>query len=348
MKKTTVRLGFFGTGNHATDSLYPCIPQIADAYIAAVYSRTREHAERTARRFGIPAAFDSAERLLDKESIDAAIIVGPPQMHADAAQRCLERGVPVFIEKPPAVDTDTTKQLVDLAETNGTFGMVGFNKRFSLGYRMAKHLVSGKKFGNVTFIDIKFSNGAWPTFWDIDHRPTTFLIGQAIHMFDLLRFFSGEIDSLYALYSERSVDRFGYAVQCRMQNGALVTMNMTSYESWNTFNELVSVTGEGNYITVENGLHLKYHPEKNWIDLPGSEIYNLYQGWDVSGPMPRTSNFSHEHLGYLGELRAFVDAIQIGSEPAPDLTDGLRAMEACDAVLGSLDAGGPVSMPSAG
>jgi myo-inositol 2-dehydrogenase / D-chiro-inositol 1-dehydrogenase len=348
MKKTTVKLGFFGTGNHATDSLYPCIPQIPDAHIAAVCSRTREHAERTAYRFGIPAAFDSVERLLEGEAIDGAIIVGPPQMHSNVAQRCLRRGIPVFIEKPPASDTVTTKQLVDLAEANGSFGMIGFNKRYSLGYRMAKHIVSGEMFGDVTFIDIKFSNGAWPAFWDIDHRGTTFLIGQAIHMFDLLRFFSGGIDSLYALYTERSVDRFGFAVQCRMQNGALVTMNMTSYESWNTFHELVSVTGEGNFVTVENGLHLKYHPEKDWIDLPGSEIYNLYHGWDVSGPMPRTTNFSHEHLGYLGELRAFVNAIQKSSEPSPGLTDGLCAMQACDAVLESLRTGGPVKLPSAG
>ena len=332
MKERTVKLAFFGTGNHATDSLYPCINQIDNTYIAAVYSRTKENADRTARRFGIEGAYDSVPTLIENEKIDGAVIAGPPQMHASIALQCFERGIPVFVEKPPAIDTATTQHLVESAKKHNTFGMVGFNKRHGLGYRMAKQIISQKDFGDVTFIDIKFSNGGWPPFWDIDERAITFLTGQAIHMFDLVRFYGGEVDKLYAMFTKRSVDRFGFAVQCRLKNDALVTMNMTCYESWNTFNELVSISGEGSYVTIENGLHVKFHPEKDWIDVPGSEIFNLYKAWDVSGPMPRTSNFSHEHLGYLGELRTFVDAIRNGTTPSPDLNDGLSAMKICDAV----------------
>lgn len=344
MNQRNKKLAFFGTGNHATDSLYPCIQQIPDARLVSVYSRTKEKAEKTAERFGIPSAYDSIGSLLDNEEIDGAIVVGPPQMHAGAALQCFAKGIPVFIEKPPAIDTATTTQLVESAKKYNTFGMVGFNKRYGLGYRMAKQLVSQKEFGDVTFIDLKFSNGGWPPFWDIEERAITFLTGQAIHMFDLIRFFGGEVETVYALFTKRSIDRFGFAVQCKLKNNALVTMNMTCYESWNTFNELVSVTGEGNYVTVENGLHVKYHPEKDWIDIPGSEIYNLYHGWDVSGPMPRTSNFSHEHLGYLGELRAFVQAIRDDSVPSPELNDGLRAMLMCDAVWESAQGGKIITM----
>jgi len=332
MSDKPVQLAFFGTGNHATDSLYPCIYQIPNTVLSAVYSRTKERADETARRFGIKKAYNSVPSLLDNENIDGAIIVGPPQMHADIAQQCFEREIPVFVEKPPAIDTATSMQLVEAAQKHNTFGMVGFNKRHSLAYRMAKELADRREFGDVTFIDVKFSNGPWPLFWEIEERAITFLTGQAIHMFDLVRFFGGEVDTVYTSFTKRSVDRFGFAVQCKLKDDALVTMNMTCYEGWNTFNELVSITGEGNYITVENGLHMKYHPEKNWIDIPDSEIFNLYQAWDVSGPMPRTSNFSHEHLGYLGELRTFVNSIRKKATPSPDLMDGLRAMQICDAV----------------
>ncbi len=341
--KQPVKLAFFGTGTHATDSLYPCIPHIEDTEIVAVHSRTIERAELTARRFGIGYAYADVEKLLDSEKIDGAVIVGPPEIHLSIGLACLERGIPVFVEKPPAVDTPSTRKLVETAAGHSTFGMVGLNKRYALGYRIAKELISRKEFGEVTSIELKFSNGAWPPFWGVEERALTFLSGQAIHMFDLIRYFAGEVETVYALFSRRSVDRFGFAVQAKLASDALVTCNMTCYESWNTFSERVSVTGEGNYISVENGLHLKYHREKNWIDLPDTEIYNLYHGWDVSGPMPRTSNFSHEHLGYLGEMRAFVNAVRMGEKPTPDLLDGLRAMEFCDAVWESVRSGKPVN-----
>lgn len=339
MHKNVVNLAFFGTGDHATASLYPCIPQIPDTKITAVFSRKRQRALATAQRFGIQRVYDSIPEILRNEAIDGAVVVGPPQLHATVAIQCFEKGIPVFIEKPPALDTPTTKELLETARRNNTFGMVGFNKRYALAYRMAKKLMQEDSFGSITMMDVKFSNGPWPPFWGIRERAISFLIGQAIHMFDLVRFFAGDFESVFSLFSRRSEDRFGFAVQAKLRNHALVTMNMTCYEGWNTFNEHVSITGEGNFIVVENGLHLKYHPEREWVRVPDAEIYNLYHGWDVSGPMPRTTNFSHEHLGYLGELRAFVNAVRTGTTPHPTLEDGLQAMRICDAVWKSATAG---------
>jgi phthalate 4,5-cis-dihydrodiol dehydrogenase len=343
MSKSEVRLAFFGTGNHATDSLYPCIPHIPGASIAAVYSRKIENAERTARRFGIPNRFDSISHLLDSVHIDGAVIVGPPQLHAEAATACLMSGIPVFIEKPPAIDSRTVGELVKIAKERNTFGKVGFHKRYGTPYRIAQEICRKSDFGAVTFLDMKFSNGPWPPFWGIEKREVSFLIGQAIHMFDLSRLFGGEVSTVYAQLHKKSVDRFAFAVQFGLVNGALASFNMTCYESWSKFHELISITGEGSYFTIENGLQLKYYPEKDWIELPGTELYNLYQAWDVSGPMPRMSNFSPTHLGYLGELQAFVNDIRELKPGSPDLSDGYQAMLLCDAVMESVRRGEPVS-----
>jgi myo-inositol 2-dehydrogenase / D-chiro-inositol 1-dehydrogenase len=346
MQYSEIQLAFIGAGPHATDSLYPCIPHIPGAIIGAVYSRSPERAKQTARRFGIKSWFTSIDRLLEATSTDGAVIVGPPQLHATAAQACLRKGIPVFIEKPPAIDSRTVKELIETADSNKTFGMVGFNKRFGTAYRIAQEICRRSEFGEVTFLDMKFSNGPWPPFWDIREREKSFLIGQAIHMFDLSRVFGGEVKTVFAQLQQRIVDKFAYAVQFGFVNGALATFNMTCNESWSKFHELISVTGEGNYFTIENGLQLKYFPEKDWIELPETELYNLYQGWEVSAPMTRMSNYSPTHLGYLGELKAFVNAVRSGKTPSPDLADGYAAMKLCDAVLQSAQTGQPIDLVS--
>ena len=60
--------------------------------------------EKTLRALsGCELAYTATEdwrELLDKKDIDGAVIATPPATHAEIAIAFLQRGVPVFIEKP--------------------------------------------------------------------------------------------------------------------------------------------------------------------------------------------------------------------------------------------------------
>ena len=50
---------------------------------------------------------------------------------------------------------------------------------------------------------------------------------------------------------------------------------------------------------------------------------------------------------YLAEMRAFVEAVNAGTQPDPGIEDGLRAQMLADAATQSRQTGQPVDLPSA-
>jgi hypothetical protein len=56
-------------------------------------------------------AYDSFARMLDKEGLDALYICVSPFAHGGPEAAAIERGLPFFVQKPPAVDRDTAEKI---------------------------------------------------------------------------------------------------------------------------------------------------------------------------------------------------------------------------------------------
>jgi myo-inositol 2-dehydrogenase/D-chiro-inositol 1-dehydrogenase len=128
--KTTASIAFIGAGTHATQSLYPNIPQIPEFKLVAVCDMNHERADHWAPRYGAPAFYD-VETMIDAVAPEGVCIVGPAEMHHAVALQVLARGIPVFVEKPPATTLAGAIELADAARASGTWGMVAFMKRFA-------------------------------------------------------------------------------------------------------------------------------------------------------------------------------------------------------------------------
>ena len=180
------RLAFIGCGGHATNNLYPAIPQLRDVVdLVAVCDLKQELAERAARMYGACRWYTDMNSMLDTETLDGVLVIGPPKMHVEVGSQVLQRGLPIFVEKPSATNLQQAIELAQLADEQGTFGQVAFMKRFAVGYRMAKHLVEQPDFGGVQLLDAKFSQGPYPSIWGIESPALSFLTGQVVHLFDL-------------------------------------------------------------------------------------------------------------------------------------------------------------------
>ena len=90
------RIAFVGCGTHATRSLYPTIHTIPQMELVAVCDLREDLARRNARNFGALRWYVDVEEMLEKEELDGAIIVGPPQMHCEVGKKCLSAGLPIF------------------------------------------------------------------------------------------------------------------------------------------------------------------------------------------------------------------------------------------------------------
>ncbi|MBI2298882.1 MAG: Gfo/Idh/MocA family oxidoreductase, partial [Armatimonadetes bacterium] len=132
------RIAFVGAGNHATESLYPNIPTIPEFELVAVCDLRGERAAHFAHKYGAPDWFTDVEAMLDKVRPQGVCVVGPPEMHHAVGLQVLGRGIPLWCEKPPADDLPGAIELVETAKAHGTWGMVGFMKRFAPANAVAK------------------------------------------------------------------------------------------------------------------------------------------------------------------------------------------------------------------
>ncbi|NPV08532.1 MAG: Gfo/Idh/MocA family oxidoreductase [Anaerolineae bacterium] len=333
------RIGFIGCGRHATRTLYPNLPLIDEIDLVAVADLQVALAERNARRFGARRFYDSADALLEGEpDLDGVIVVGIPQMMQPIGEKVLrERGIPIFVEKPPAINAERAEEFAARAAEAGTWGMVGFMKRFSVAYGLAKQTAEDPSFGPISMLDGKFANGDYNPLWGIESGGLSYLTGQAVHIFDLIQYFAGPVGEVYARYFERSPANHGFAVTVTFESGALASLNLNSFESWEGFDEWFCITGVHNYVVVEDMLYVNVHREKGWTEMPAEmQLDNLSLAYKPTAiRVPDMRNL----MGYTGELREFARCILEGRRPGPDLEAGAAAMRVGQAIWDSSQSG---------
>ncbi|MGQ9555349.1 MAG: Gfo/Idh/MocA family protein [Anaerolineae bacterium] len=335
MSERQARIAFIGCGRHATANLYPCLAQIPEIKLVATCDLKEELARHNAEVFGARRWYTSTDELLDKEpELDGAIIVGSPQMMKSLGEKVLrQRRVPVFVEKPPAVTAAEAQEFAATAAECGAWGQVGFMKRFSLGYGLAKQAAEAPWFGPITIFDAKFTNGDWGPLWNIYGPGDGFLAVQAIHIFDLARFFIGPIKEVYARFLDLGSNSHGFSMTLTFESGALGSLNLNSFESWRGVDEWLSLSGKGSYVIVEDMLYVNLCREESWARLDDPMLANFSQGWKPSGPNVPDMRLL---IGYRGELQEFARCILEGRRPGPDLEAGAVALRAGEAAWESV------------
>ena len=144
----TIKIGWIGCGRHATWML---MPQLARSgfEIAAVCDRDEGAAQNAARQFGAKTVYSDYEDMIAKADIDAVGMAVGPEIHFRATLAAIRRGIPVFMEKPPAASAAQAKELLDASDAAKVPVTVGFMKRYSTGNKIAKNILDGSDFGPV-------------------------------------------------------------------------------------------------------------------------------------------------------------------------------------------------------
>jgi len=142
----TVRVGFFGAGLIATYHSKMLRRSGEDVVWAGVYDPDRARAEQFARATGARVC-EREDAVL--EGCDAVYICTWTSEHARLVTAAAERGLPVFCEKPLAVDLETASAMTETVERAGVTNQVGLVLRSSPAFNWARHLVDDPASGRV-------------------------------------------------------------------------------------------------------------------------------------------------------------------------------------------------------
>jgi myo-inositol 2-dehydrogenase/D-chiro-inositol 1-dehydrogenase len=332
------RLAFVGAGGHSGQALYPCIAQIPEFDLAAVCDLDQAKAESAARRFGALKAYTDVATMLDEAKPAGVCICGMPDMHHSVGLQCLQRGIPVWMEKPPAWDLKGAVELVGAAKAAGTFGMVGFMKRFAQANAVAKEYIDSGELGPVSSVTLMHGAGKYDEF-------RRMLLFNGIHMIDLGRFLAGEWVELHAFGAQTSAGTQAISVSFTLECGGVGQLNINSAHTWQDTFEQVYLTGSEGGLHLESGRDLEVISQKRrFSEGKGLQTFGWSGRYTTSHNLSGWFSSGHHTKGYWGELSHFACAVLGQVEPVATLEDGAQDMRIIEAIMRSLETGGSVTV----
>jgi predicted dehydrogenase len=159
-----------------------------------------------ARAKGLAPVIESYERLLADVSVDVVHLTTPNHLHYAQVKQALAAGKHVVCEKPLAMTSEESAELLELAERSGLVHCTNFNIRFYPQVQQARALVSAGAVGALWNVHGGYLQDwlALPTDWNWRLEPEKGGSLRAVadigsHWLDLVQFVTGmRVDSLLA------------------------------------------------------------------------------------------------------------------------------------------------------
>lgn len=185
------RLGFIGLGWIGRKRLDALDPASIEVVALAESDATRLHC--AAQAYPDAVATQDVEALLEAD-LDGVVIATPNGLHAQQAIACLERGIPVFCQKPLATSLADVERVVTAARNADRLLGIDFCYRHVSGMQELRRRVQAGEIGEVIAVDLTFHNAYGPDkSWCQDRRLAGggCLMDLGVHLLDLSLWLQG-------------------------------------------------------------------------------------------------------------------------------------------------------------
>jgi len=230
----TTRIALVGAGSVARRHV-GVLTSLDDVSIVAVADPLETAAQKLAQQCDA-RPFRDVEEALDGTEPDAVYICVPPFAHGPPEKAVLARGLPMFVEKPLAVDLATAEDVAAHAEHAGVVTGTGYHWRCLDVIAEAQELLrdAAPLLACGYWLD-KRPTAAW---WAHPDRSGGQVVEQLTHVVDLARLLLGEAVEVYAAGARRQTPAAGTtdpgdvddatAATVRFVSGAVATLATTS------------------------------------------------------------------------------------------------------------------------
>lgn len=234
---STLKVAVIGCGAIAQHRHIPEYAAHANVELVAFADPVPGRAEQMAVKYGGKAYTDYKE-LLKVEKLDAVSVCTPNAIHAEISIAVANVGAHVLVEKPMASSNKEALAMIEAAERNSVFLMVGHNQRLMPPHVKAKEILESGRLGKVIQFRTAFGHPG-PEGWSVDGRGSWFfrkhdaIMGAmgdlGVHKADLLRWLLNdevsEVGAFVGTLHKQGTDVDDTATCIlRMRSGAIGTL----------------------------------------------------------------------------------------------------------------------------
>jgi len=143
------KVGVIGLGSIAQVVHLPNLKQLSDVEISAVCDIDLKKAGAIADRFDVPRFYRDPANLLEREDLDAVLVLTPTHAHMALAIAALRSGKHVMVEKPIARNVKEARKMVSAANAADRLLMVAMNHRFRPDAVSLKKMIDAGELGDI-------------------------------------------------------------------------------------------------------------------------------------------------------------------------------------------------------
>ncbi len=128
--------------------------------LAGLLEASPELGARRAAELGLPRAYASLDELLADRAVQVVHVTSPNELHHPQARQILAAGKHIVCEKPLALTSAQSRELVELAAASGLVNAVNFNIRW---YPLNQHVAAMVRAGALG--DVRYVTGHYLQDW---------------------------------------------------------------------------------------------------------------------------------------------------------------------------------------
>lgn len=320
VRKKTLQFGLLGAGGIAK-AYAEAFKTVSSCRLVAVADIQVDAAAAIARDVEGCRSFGSCDSMIRAIDLDAVIICTPPSTHEALAIRCIRSDVHVLCEKPLTIGLESTRRMLEAAESAGVLLTMASKFRYVEDVLLARRMIENGDVGQVVLFENSFTScvnmtGRWNS--DPEISGGGVLIDNGTHSLDLARYFLGPLVDVQVVEGKRiqnlAVEET-VRVFVKSTTGAMGSIDL----SWSINKELES------YISIygTQGI-IRVGWKESVYKSAGSE------GWTVFG-----SGYNKVHA-FASQIENFAKAV-LGLEPLRiTSSDALASVEVIEAAYGAL------------
>jgi polar amino acid transport system substrate-binding protein len=316
-----IGLGMIGAGDYARGMLLPNF-KANGVDFRSITTASGLSARTVGSQYQFAACVSDAKDVIDDDSVNLVVIASRHDTHAALAQKTLERGKHVFVEKPLALTVEELDSVIEAAMVSKGRLMVGYNRRFSPAAVEAKALFA---VGHAPLsILYRVNGGRIPReHWVQDPvQGGGRIIGEVCHFVDLMHYLTDSITTrvyaeAIAIRNHDAVAEDSVFVTLKFADGSNGSIAYLAEGDGSLSKERVEIFGGGKAFVID--------------DFRSASAYSNGKG--------TARSFGKQDKGQAAEVRSVCSLVRDGGEPPIALGDLAAASRVTFCILESLRSG---------
>lgn len=333
--KATINLGVVGLGFMGSRWVRALAEQ-SGVRVDVVSDVLEDRGHEFADRYQADYVSDPLEAVA-RPGLDGVVICTPENAHEECALAAIDADKTVLIEKPLAHSVGAAERIRDRARTRDANVLVGHILRFEPRYAVVAQAIRAGEIGEVQAI--RGERIGVRSDQEVLRGRTTIPLYYGVHEFDLVRWYGGDVERVFAERSRGVLQTGGYDVEdlysavFRCGDG----VHGTSMVGWSLPDRVPGFGIGGITVIGADGTLRVVQGETGFLEVDGCGVTqaDVHFAPDVHGRL----------WGALAiEASHFVECVRGIREPMCTATDGAEAVRASLAMEQSALSGTPVSL----